>query len=69
MSNCSTIKVKLEDSKLLEFFYIYNKNSETLDDFLEFIIFNLTDDNICPCCECKAKYENKKKMILNMIII
>ena len=59
MSNCSKVKVKLEDSKLLEFFYAYDKNVATLDDLLEFIAFNFPNENICPCCEFKAKYENK----------
>ena len=59
MSNCSKLKIKLEDSKLLEFFYAYDKNSATLDDLLEFIAFSFQNDNICPCYEFKAKYENK----------
>ena len=64
MSNCSKIKVKLEDSKLLEFFYAYDKNVATLDDLLEFMAFNFPNENICPCYEFNAKYENKETIKL-----
>ena len=64
MTDYSKIKVKLEDSTILDFYFAYNKNTTSLDELLEFMAYHFPNKNICPCCEFKASYEKKQMMVL-----
>ena len=61
MSNCKKIKVAIENSDSIEFYYSYN-NKSTIDDLIEFIAYYFPEKNICPCYKIKASYENKDPM-------
>ena len=61
MSNCKKIKVAIENSDAIEFYYSYNKKS-TFGDLIEFIAYYFPEKNICPCYKIKASYENKDPM-------
>ena len=61
MSNCKKIKVAIENSDSIEFYYSYN-NKSTIDDLIEYIAYYFPEKNICPCYKIKASYENKDPM-------
>ena len=63
MSSYCKLKVKVEDSDTLEFYYAYNSRS-TINDLIEFIAYYFPEKNICPCYKMKASYEMKESMDL-----
>ena len=63
MSSYCKLKVKVEDSDTLEFYYAYNSRS-TINDLIEFIAYYFPEKNICPCYKMKASYEMKEPMDL-----
>ena len=64
MSNCKKIKVAIENSDSIEFYYSYN-NKSTFGDLIEFIAYYFPEKNICPCYKMKGRYENKDPMIMD----
>ena len=61
MLSCKKIKVAIENSNALEFYYSYN-NKSTVDDLIEFIAYYFPEKNICPCYKMKASYEGRDTM-------
>ena len=64
MSHCKKIKVGIENSDAIEFYYSYNGKS-SIDDLIEFIAYYFPDKNICPCFKFKASFENQDPMDLD----
>ena len=56
MSSYCQLKVKIQNSDTIDFYYAYNQRS-TLDDLLEFVAYNFPEKNICPCFKFKGNYE------------
>ena len=61
MSSYYQLKVKIQNSDTIDFYYAYNQRS-TLDDLLEFVAYNFPEKNICPCFKFKGNYECQKIM-------
>jgi len=61
MSSYCQLKVKIQNSDTIDFYYAYNQRS-TLDDLLEFIAYNFPEKNICPCFKFKGNYECQEIM-------
>ena len=66
MSNCKKIKVAIENSDAIEFYYSYN-NKSTFGDLIEFIAYYFPEKNICPCYKMKGRYENKDPMNMDEV--
>ena len=64
MSHCKKIKLGIENSDAIEFYYSYNGKS-SIDDLIEFIAYYFPDKNICPCFKFKASFENQDPMDLD----
>ena len=61
MTHYCKLKLKIENSDPLEFYYSYTQIT-TIDDLIEFIAYYYPDRHICPCYKLKANYENKELM-------
>ena len=64
MTHCCKIKIKINESDTLEFYFSYTI-STTINGLIEFIAYNFPDKHICPCYRVKAKNKNKEFMELN----
>ena len=58
MTHCCKIKIKINESDILEFYFSYTI-STTINDLIEFIAYNFPDKHICPCYRVKAKKKIK----------
>ena len=61
MTHYCKLKVKIEDTDILEFYYSYTQVS-TVDDLIEFIAYFFPSKNVCPCYKLYGSYENKETM-------
>ena len=61
MSNYIKLKVGIEGSGNIEFYYSYNKRT-TIDDLVEFIAYYFPEKIICPCYKLKGSFEGKEMM-------
>ena len=64
MSNCIKLKVSIEGSDSIEFYYSYNKRSN-INDLIEFITYYFPEKNLCPCYKMKGSFEGKDMLELD----
>ena len=63
MTNSTQLKIKIENSDILQLNFSYT-NRTTIDDLIEFIAYNFPEKNICPCYHLYGNYENKDLVAL-----